>query len=127
MLKDDLYFIQNTIADNNSVEAIITLNSKHSIFEGHFPSQPVLPGVCMMQMTKEILETVQHIKLQLSKADDIRFSAMIIPDGKELLFSIQYKPSEENALQVVAKITKEETICFKMKAMFILVQQNAVQ
>lgn len=117
MLKDDLYTIQQITAENNSIEAAIALNSNHKIFEGHFPGQPVLPGVCMMQMTKEILEIVLHNNLQLSKAEDIRFSAMIVPeDGKDLQFSIQYKTAEENSINVMAKILKEETVCFKMKA-----------
>ena len=73
MLKDSLYTIQNITEENNTIEAIIELEEHHDIFQGHFPGQPVLPGVCMLQMTKEILEIFFNYKVQLSKADDILF------------------------------------------------------
>lgn len=119
MLKDDLYFVQNVIAENNSVKATIILNDNHSIFEGHFPSQPVLPGVCMMQMTREILEIVLEKKIQLLNASDIRFTVMIIPEkNMELIFAVEYK-IENNTINISAKILKDDVVCFKMKAKFI--------
>jgi 3-hydroxyacyl-[acyl-carrier-protein] dehydratase len=34
----------------------IKLNPEHEIFTGHFPDNPILPGVCVVQMIKEILQ-----------------------------------------------------------------------
>ncbi|MEJ0079486.1 MAG: hypothetical protein WDM78_00620 [Puia sp.] len=38
-----------------------------AIFSGHFPGQPVLPGVCMMEMVAEVLgvylkKLISHIR-----------------------------------------------------------------
>ena len=91
MLKGSLYTIKQITNENNVIEAIVELNKAHEIFKGHFPSQPVLPGVCMLQMTKELLEDALHIKLQFIKADEIKFLQMIQPaDDAALLFAIQY-------------------------------------
>ena len=119
MLKDSLYIIKQTDKGNNSVDVMVELNAEHEIFKGHFPSQPVLPGACILQMIKEILETSFDIKLQLSKADDIKFLQMIQPsDNTGLLVSIQYDFTENSALNITAKILKGDVICFKIKASF---------
>ena len=67
MLKDSLYRILNISGENNAIEAIIELDEHHDIFKGHFPGQPVLPGVCMLQITKEILEIFFSIKYNCQK------------------------------------------------------------
>src|SRR5262245_1870339 len=117
MLTDSLYTIKNISAENNIIEAIIELNEHHDIFKGHFPGRPVLPGVCMLQITKEILETFFQRSVQLSKADDIRFLAMVDPtQNKELKFVIQYDLSETKSMNVHAKIIKkDDVVCCKIK------------
>lgn len=120
MLKNSLYTIKQITNENNVVEAIIELNETHEIFKGHFPSQPVLPGVCMLQMTKEILEDSLHTKLQLIKADEIKFFRMIEPAGDAvLLFSIQYNLEENSIANVSARIMKNDIVCYKLKASYI--------
>jgi len=120
MLKDSLYTIQNISAENNVIEAIIELNEHHDIFKGHFPGQPVLPGVCMLQITKEILETFLQHKVRLSKADDIRFLAMVDPtQNKELKFVIAHDLSETKSMNVNARIIKQDNVvCCKIKGEF---------
>jgi len=124
MLKDSLYRILNISGENNIVEAIIELDEHHDIFKGHFPGQPVLPGVCMLQITKEILEIFFQYKVHLSKADDIRFLAMVDPtQNKELKFVIQYDLSEIKLINVNARIIKKDAaVCCKIKGVFK--QQN---
>jgi 3-hydroxyacyl-[acyl-carrier-protein] dehydratase len=119
MLRDNLYNIQHISEDNNTITARVELNGNHAIFEGHFPGQPVLPGACMLQMTKELLEYFLEKKWQLKKADDIRFSAMVDPqESPSLEFQIQYK-TDNNAIQVNTKILKQDaTVCCKIKALF---------
>jgi len=120
MLKNDLYIIKNISGTGSSLEAVIELNEKHKIFEGHFPGQPVLPGACMLQITRELLETFLEKTLQLVQADDIRFSAMVDPiTNKELRFSIQYKLAEIQYININAKILKpDDVVCCKIKASF---------
>lgn len=119
MLKGSLYTIKQITNENNVIEAIVELNKAHEIFKGHFPSQPVLPGVCMLQMTKELLEDALHIKLQFIKADEIKFLQMIQPaDDAALLFAIQYSLAENSLKNVSAKITKNNAVCYKLKASY---------
>lgn len=118
MLKDSLYIIQQISSENNSVKATIKLNEDHEIFKAHFPSQPVLPGACMLQMIKEIVETSLNKKLQMIKADEIKFLSMIQPTAEVLQFSIQYKFTENSSLNVSSQILLKDVVCCKMKATF---------
>ena len=120
MLKGNLYIIKNISEADSTIEAIVELDEQHKIFEGHFPGHPVLPGACMLQMVKELLETFFQKPLRLVKADDIRFSAMVDPTAnKELTFSIQYHLMETQSINVNAKILKHDnTVCCKIKASF---------
>jgi 3-hydroxyacyl-[acyl-carrier-protein] dehydratase len=119
MLKDDLYTIQQINEENNVINVDVELNELHEIFKGHFPGQPVLPGVCMLQMVRELFENFFNKKLQLSRADDIRFLAMIDPTvNKKLKFLLQYK-FDDAQINVNAKILKDkDVVCCKMKATF---------
>ena len=54
---DDFYTL-NQIAPQGEGKYIcrITLNPAHPIFAGHFPGNPITPGVCMLQIIKELTE-----------------------------------------------------------------------
>ena len=120
MLKGSLYRLIKIAAEENLIEAMVELNEMNEIFKGHFPDQPVLPGVCMMQMIREILEAFFQEKLQLRKADDIRFSSMVDPT-KDAQLTIQTHFNRiENGLQTKTKILKTDgTVCCKMQATFV--------
>ena len=62
------YTIKNTEKiDENNFKVQIELNPNHQVFEGHFPNNPITPGVCMMQIIKEITEGFVSKDLFLSK------------------------------------------------------------
>jgi len=96
MLFPSLYQIHTiTKTENHDFEAVIELNPTHNIFKGHFPDQPVLPGVCMMQIIKEVTEQVLNVKLQLVESNNIKFMALI-------------NPMQNPTLRLVLQITNAE-------------------
>jgi len=123
MLKGQLYNIKKINKQNNTVEAIIELNDQHEIFQGHFPDQPILPGVCILLMVREILETALNKKLFLSKADEIRFIEMIDPNkNNEIKFDIQIKQTDAQQINSNAKIlNNKNVVCGKVKASYKII------
>ena len=92
MLLHDLYTIQSTTESENQVQAEVLLHAGHAIFKGHFPGQPVLPGVCMMEMITEIMG--EHLKksFRISSAPLIKFLLMIDPRiNSRIQFEIKYQ------------------------------------
>lgn len=85
MLQDALYRIDHWEATEGRVKALLMLDEAHPIFEGHFPGQPVLPGVCQVQIIKELLETALARKLFLAEAAQCKFLQMADPGRTPIL------------------------------------------
>jgi 3-hydroxyacyl-[acyl-carrier-protein] dehydratase len=121
MLLGNFFTIINKEITDNSATLLISINAAHPIFEGHFPGQPVVPGVCMIQMIKEIMESIEGKPLQLKKADQLKFLAIINPVENPLVnitFSIDHK---EDNIVLNGRIYKDELNFLKFKSSFILI------
>ncbi len=121
MLLNDFFTINDTVKSETEIWVELHINSNHKIFEGHFPNQPVVPGVCMMQMIKEILEQVIGNETNLTQAADMKFLAVINPLENNLIHaSIKYATDETGTINIVASLFKDELVHFKCKAKFVL-------
>ena len=119
MLLNNFFTITDTVSSATEIWAELFINADHKIFEGHFPDQPVVPGVCMMQMVKEILEQVIGKKMNLVKAAEMKFLAVINPLENNLIHaSIKYAADETGAINITATLFKDELIYFKFKGKF---------
>jgi 3-hydroxyacyl-[acyl-carrier-protein] dehydratase len=104
LLLNNLYIIQSLSENDHQIQATIILAADHAIFKGHFPGQPVLPGVCMMEMVAEI--TGDHLKksLRISGGPLIKFLRMIDPQINPVI-SLEIKYIESgNSIQTNGKI-----------------------
>jgi 3-hydroxyacyl-[acyl-carrier-protein] dehydratase len=96
LLHNDLYIIQSLTEIENQIQCSILLKAAHAIFKGHFPSQPVLPGVCMMEMITEIMEIQLSQSFRISSAPMIKFLLMIDPRKNPLIqLEIKYQHNPE--------------------------------
>lgn len=120
MLKNDFFYIQSLTDDQGIISAVLEINPFHKIFEGHFPGQPVVPGVCMMQMVKEIAETATGKDFFLHKADIVKFLSVMVPQKDTAIQArIKYTGTENNALNFDATLFKEDTTYLKFKGEFV--------
>jgi 3-hydroxyacyl-[acyl-carrier-protein] dehydratase len=120
MLLNDFFFLKDLQDTDGSVKASIGININHKIFEGHFPGQPVVPGVCMLQMMREILETVLVYKIQLRDADHLKFLAFIDPGkNSSIHIELQYTVQEDGSIRANASLLDTETVFFKFKGVFV--------
>jgi 3-hydroxyacyl-[acyl-carrier-protein] dehydratase len=120
MLKNELYKI-NSIAHNEGIiEASLEINKNNELFKGHFPGHPVLPGACMLQIVKEVLEGSLNKSVQLKKADYIKFLLIVDPARNNILqIKLIYKITDNNNILVTASLVAENDICFKFHGLFI--------
>ncbi|HEX8022623.1 hypothetical protein [Mucilaginibacter sp.] len=118
MLKDTFFSFTTPETDGSLLKTTITLNSAHDIFKGHFPGNPVVPGVCMMQMIKEVLEDHLDKKLQLIKADNIKFLSFMDPNQHEQV-GLEVKISMiEGHVKADAQLVNEGIVFLKFKGVF---------
>jgi len=110
MLIDHLFTIDSFATAAEKISASVSIHAQHKIFEGHFPSQPVLPGVCQIQLVKELLEKATEQKLFLREAAQCKFLQMVNP---EIVNKIT-----DNGIVVSAVIKNETTVFMKLNALF---------
>jgi len=118
MLQNELFTFTDLQAEEGTITTNVWLNPAHPIFKGHFPGMPVLPGVCMMQMAKELLDL--HLKKQtrLVKASDLKFLSIITPDRDKALQLKLNITFVDESIRVDAFLSGEATVLFKFKGFF---------
>lgn len=116
MLLQDFYSVDkiNTISDSKYV-ASITLNKNHAIFKGHFPGNPVTPGVCMMQIIKEITENILNVSLTMVSTSNVKFMALINPEvNAKLTLDLEISENEASEIKVKNTTSFDETVALKL-------------
>jgi 3-hydroxyacyl-[acyl-carrier-protein] dehydratase len=113
MLTGELFQIQETtISKENEYRILFRCNATHPVFKGHFPNNPVLPGVCMVQFVRESLERVLNKKFQLAQSKNIKFVNVVNPEKENILQLYLHVTSFENGLLDVNATIKSETTSF---------------
>src|SRR5690606_39459978 len=79
LLKDSFYTITKTTVEDNQLEVKLNINANHEIFEGHFPGNPITPGVVQLEILKELLsiyagKTVQDRKSTRLNSSHVKIS-----------------------------------------------------
>lgn len=122
MLKGSFYTLNDLKAEGNSITAALELNRDHGIFKGHFPGQPVVPGVCLMEMTKEVLQEVLKKGIRLKKAANLKFISPVDPSQSSVLsIVLTYQETEESEIKVIGSMQAGDTVCFKFQELFGLI------
>jgi 3-hydroxyacyl-[acyl-carrier-protein] dehydratase len=121
MLIEGLYTVTDFQIKGMDLKASIHLNNLHDIFKGHFPGNPVMPGVCMLQIIKELTERAVSKNLFLSVSSNIKFMAIINPDkNPDLLLNITIT-EEEDLVKIKNVSIFDETVALKLSAIFKII------
>ncbi len=117
ILLNDFYTLLQHEPALGSVKARISINGDHKILEGHFPGLPIVPGVCMMQIIREIMEVTTSKSLNLVAADNMKFLSVINPDqNNEVDVSVLYTKEGDDRFHVNATMFAGTVTFFKLKA-----------
>lgn len=75
---------------------VVRLKSDCAVYRGHFPGQPVCPGVYNIQLVRECAERVARRSLRIHSIQRCRLTALLTPNPDlELIVCIQLAPSDE--------------------------------
>ena len=58
----------------------LRLDRDHFIFRCHFPEQPIVPGVCIVQMLSELIAGYAGRKLYVKEMRRVKFVGPVYPD-----------------------------------------------
>lgn len=65
---------------NLRVAATLAARRDSAVYRGHFPAQPVTPGVLMLQAVAELLSQAAGKPLTIKKVNNVKYLAMMGPD-----------------------------------------------
>jgi 3-hydroxyacyl-[acyl-carrier-protein] dehydratase len=98
----------------------IKLNPSHPVYEGHFSGNPVVPGVCQIQMIKELLSLIKGRKLFLKQSENVKFLSLMVPvENKIITADINIRETKDGGIQVNATLIDDEIVFIKFKGLFI--------
>ena len=117
MLLPHFYNLTNFNFDNNQLKAVIELNAEHDVFKGHFPNNPVVPGVCMLQILKELAEKATETKLYIKECSNVKFMALINPEVHSELKIVIDMNAIDGGFKLKASAQYEETTALKVSAL----------
>lgn len=116
MVLHDFYKIlsEEKISDSKYV-IMILVNEKHDVFKGHFPGNPIMPGVCMIQIIKELTESITKSTLMIQTLSNVKFMALINPEATpELRLELDVVISEDNLVKVKNTTYFNDTVALKL-------------
>jgi 3-hydroxyacyl-[acyl-carrier-protein] dehydratase len=118
MVLADFYTIHNSqVREDGKYLMEIRIHPDHPIFNGHFPGRPVTPGVCMLQIIKNITEDLLQAKLRMRSAKNIRFYAIIDPSVHPML-TLELAVQETETIQIKVNCSFDDTLALKMELNF---------
>ena len=80
MMPDTRYRLTGLHHDDGKLRCQLTVPADSPYFEGHFPGNPIVPGVAQVQMLSEALTVVLGHEVQWRALEQVRFRRPIQPD-----------------------------------------------
>jgi 3-hydroxyacyl-[acyl-carrier-protein] dehydratase len=119
MLAGNFYTIQDCLKDENTLTFSIELKRDHPIYKGHFPGNPVTPGVIQMEIVKELLS--QHMKkeMKLRAMANCKFLAILNPDlNSQVEVKMSLSDLEDGGMRVSAQFMSNDQVFTKIQSVF---------
>lgn len=120
MLLNDFFTIIDLEQTENTIVSRVSLSGSHPIFEGHFPGNPVTPGVVQIQMVKELLEKARERNFTLKEVGRCKFMAILNP-AEDQEFDIRITWTEEDGrvkINALGTSIDQATTFFKFAAKY---------
>jgi 3-hydroxyacyl-[acyl-carrier-protein] dehydratase len=116
LLLNNFFTITEITYDEENPEKLhaqLQLDITHAIYQGHFPGNPVVPGVCIIQMIKETLSQHFSKELILVKAEEVKFLSIINPlENPSITLEYKIKHPGDELVHVTVVISNNDDHTF---------------
>ena len=97
----------------------ILVNADHEVFKGHFPGNPIMPGVCMIQIIKELTESIMKSSLMIQTLTNVKFMALINPEtNPELRLELDITTTDHDLVKVKNTTYFNDTVALKLSNVY---------
>ena len=95
-------------------------NPGHEVYRAHFPSQPVTPGVCIIQLAGELLASRLQRELYLKAVKNAKFLALVLPeDGKRIIYQFDVIEQTADGCRTQLVVRDEGKLFAKLSLVYI--------
>ncbi|WP_294081066.1 hypothetical protein [Proteiniphilum sp. UBA5384] len=119
---DNYFTINRKSGIENADIYDVELNPDSEIYRGHFPGEPVSPGVCSIGMIVACASRSIGSPLEIRKISRCRFLSVISPQNRqdlririELTDAILADEKQGKMYQIEASIKYKELVCLSLK------------
>lgn len=119
VLKDFYKVLSEEKTTDSKYTITILVNEKHDVFKGHFPGNPIMPGVCMIQIIKELTEKITESTLMIQTLSNVKFMALINPEATpELRLELDILTTEDDLVKVKNTTYFNDTVALKLSNVY---------
>jgi len=114
MLEHELY----TIIENTDNAVRIRLRAESEILKGHFPGNPITPGVCQVGMIGELAGMICGCGLALREVKMLKFIDILRPSARNV--EVKFDKLDEDGDVIVTKgsVVSDEQVFTKFSLIF---------
>lgn len=106
------YEMQNVQAADGALGAEIRVPADSAWFNGHFPGNPVLPGIAQLGMVIDLIRRTAPGPVKVAEVSRVRFKQMILPEDR-LRVTVESRPAKAGTYGF--RITRQdEVVCSGM-------------
>lgn len=99
--------------DNEGFKAMAELLPDHPVYKGHFPAQPVVPGVFTLALIRECASAVTGRDMEYADIKECKFISALLPAvGLKILFDFSLSPDGK----LCGTVKRDDDIILKLKA-----------
>ena len=114
-LENNFYTINNIEQKSDDAFAVeVTILPEHQIYEGHFPQQPVVPGVCTLTIIRECIGNILSKEVSFASIKECKYVSALIPQ-EDLRIMINFTITESKVTAVVERVDDQQMV-LKLKA-----------
>jgi 3-hydroxyacyl-[acyl-carrier-protein] dehydratase len=114
-LVNDYFKIDGCSKDGDETVFNVTLLPDYCVYQGHFPGNPVSPGVCNIQMIKECAEQLAGERFFLGYISRCKLSAVITPQATPQLCVRMQLSKTEGLYDIKAVVSYADTTYIEFK------------
>lgn len=113
MFREEFYTIDSQVIEENSADFVVRWNASHPIFSGHFPGDPVTPGVCIVQTACNLVGLLLQRSVHVYGVKNAKFMQIIRPGEHPIIhFRLEIDVTDENFANRVKCFVYHEDIQF---------------
>lgn len=115
-LEGNFYSIDSIEQKSEETFAVnATISAEHHIYEGHFPSQAVVPGVCTLTIIRESIGKILSREVSFANIKECKYVSALLPQ-KELRITINLTISDSTKIKATVERDDNGQTVLKLRA-----------